>query len=68
MRMVLSFISCLHGLLQLILVFRVHVGRGFVKDDDGRVLQHGPGDGNPLLFAAGEGSTAFPDDGIVSIG
>ena len=39
---------------QLLLVLRVHIGRGLVENDDGGVLHDGPGDGDPLAFAAGE--------------
>ncbi len=40
------------------LIFRVYACRGLVQDDDGRVLQHGAGNGKALLFAAGS-----PDGG-----
>lgn len=43
---------------QLLLVLRVHIGRGLVENDDGGVLHDGPGDGDPLAFAAGEGRAA----------
>ena len=42
------------GLLQLILVFRVNEGRGLVQNDDGRVLEDGPGDGKALPLPAGQ--------------
>lgn len=45
----------LNGLLQPVLVFRVHVGGGLVQNDDGGVLQPGPGNGDALPLTAGEG-------------
>ena len=36
------------------LVFRVDVGGRLVENDDRRVLQHGPGDGDPLPFPSGK--------------
>ena len=41
-----------NGLHQLLLVLRVHVGGGFVQNDDRRVLHNCPGDGNALALAA----------------
>ena len=48
----------LHSLLELVLILGVHIGRGLVENDDGGVLHDGPGDGDPLAFAAGEGRAA----------
>ena len=57
-----------HCFLQLIFIFRIHICGCLVEDDDGRVFQDGAGDGDPLLFAAGEGSPAFADHRVVSVG
>ena len=35
-------------------ILRVGVGRGLVQNDDWRIFQHGAGNGDALLFAAGE--------------
>ena len=56
-----------NGLLQTVLVLRVHAGGGFVQNDDGCILQHGAGNADALLFAAGQACTALPDNGIVAI-
>jgi len=39
----------------------VQVSRRFVRQDDSRFLHQGPGDGHPLLLAAGQlgGKTGF---------
>ena len=44
--------QCFDCLLQPILVLRIDVRRRLVKDDDGRVLENGTGDGDALLLAA----------------
>lgn len=41
-------------LLQMHFVFRVNAGCCFVQQNNGRILEHGPGNGNTLLLAAGE--------------
>ena len=56
------------GLHQLLLVLRIHVGGGLVQDDDGRVLHHGPSDGQPLPLTAGEGAAGLADDGVIALG
>ena len=55
-----SFLLCQlsNGVHQLFLVFRVHVGRGLVQNDDGGVLHHGTGDGDALFFTAREMTAA----------
>ena len=55
------------SLHQLLLVLRVHVGGGLVQNDDGRILHDGPGDGNALALAAGEGRAALADDGVKAV-
>lgn len=39
-------------------ILRVDAGSGFVENDDGCILQHGAGNGNALLFAAGKMAAA----------
>ena len=34
------------------LAFRVEGGSGFVEDEQGRILEHGPGDGDALPLSA----------------
>lgn len=41
---------------------------GRVQNDDGRILQHGAGNRNTLLLAAGEACAAFTDDRVVAVG
>src|SRR5574337_2159135 len=54
-------------LLDQSLRFRIQ-GRGrLVQDEDGRVLQYSPGDGDPLLLAAGQAYPTLADPGLVSI-
>ena len=45
----------------------VEGGRGFVEDQDAWVFEDGAGDGDALLFAAGEFIAAFADDGVVAV-
>ena len=42
------------GVLDQMLVLGIDAGGGLVQDDDGGVLQDGPGDGDPLPLPAGE--------------
>ena len=55
------------GRLDLGLVVRVREGCGLVQNQDGSVFQEGPGNGDALLFAAGEVDTLGADDGVESI-
>ena len=43
---------------------RVHGGEGVVKDQNGRLLGQGAGNGCPLLLAAGQGNAPFADKGV----
>ena len=52
-----------NGLHQLLFIFGVNIGSGFVQNDDRRILHDGPGNGDALPFAAGEGRTALTDEG-----
>ena len=56
-----------NGLHQLLFVFRVNIGCGFVQNDDGCVLHDGARNGNSLTFAARKRSTAFADDGVKAV-
>ena len=50
------------------LVLDVDGAGGLVEDQDGRVAEHGPGQGDPLPLAAGEAVAALADDGVVALG
>ena len=41
--------------------------RGFVKDQQAGLLEHGPGDGDPLALTAGEGAAAFAHPGAIPL-
>ena len=61
----------LHGFRQRILnlTFRCSIQStgGFVKDQDGRIAENGPGNRHPLLFTAAEPESFFPDYRIVAL-
>ena len=48
--------------------FGVERRRGLVEDEDGRVLEQGAGDGEPLAFSAGEAKAFFADHRVVTLG
>ena len=50
------------------LILRVHAGGGLVQNDNWGVLQKTPGNGNALLFSAGEVGAAFSHHGVVPLG
>ena len=52
--------------LQAISVFRVHIRRRFVENDDRRVLQHRACNGDPLPFPAGKVRSSTAYNGIIS--
>ena len=55
-------------MLDKVFVLRVDAGGGLIQNDDERVLEDGAGDGDALLFAAGEGAAAaLADDSIIAI-
>ncbi|KPC65928.1 hypothetical protein ADL29_06765 [Streptomyces chattanoogensis] len=56
------------GPLHRHLRFGVQGRRRSVEQDDGRVFEDGPGDGDPLAFAAGECRTDLADAGVVAVG
>ena len=47
-----SFCHFPERLLHLHFTFRIGKGAGLVQDDNVRILQHGTGNGNTLLFTA----------------
>ena len=57
----------LHSLLELVLILGVHIGRGLIEDDDRRVLQETPGDGDALLLPAGKRGSSLANYRAVSI-
>ena len=50
------------------LAVRVERAGGFVEQEDGRVLQEGAGQIEPLALADAEARTAIADDGVVAAG
>ena len=56
------------GALDLGLVLHIQAGGGLVQQDDGGILQKGPGDGDALAFPAGELGSVLPDGGIIALG
>ena len=59
-----SFHRSLDGGLGLV----IDRGGGLIEDQNGRVLVHGPSDGDPLPLAAGKFLAALADDGVVALG
>ena len=57
----------INGALDLILGGGID-GRGrIVQDQNARIGQKGPGQGQTLTLPTGKGHTAFPDDGLVAL-
>jgi hypothetical protein len=56
------------GLLHEFFGGRIEGARGFIKNEDGRVLEQGAGDGDALALAAGELYAALPYEGLQSFG
>ena len=50
------------------LVFRVNTGQGLVKDEDGRILEQGTGDGDALFLSSGESHGPLAYDSVVPVG
>ena len=48
--------------------FGVEAGGGLVEEQDGRVADHGAGDGDALALPAGEHAAALADAGVVAVG
>jgi hypothetical protein len=61
----------LHGSLHPFknLFFRLDIdgGEGIVKNENGRVHQHSPGNGYPLPLSSGKGNPLFPDHCIETL-
>ena len=53
--------------LEFRFVLRVYTGRGLVQNYDGRILEHGPGDGDTLFLAPGERTAALSQNCVVAI-
>ena len=49
------------------LVFRVCIGRCLVENDDGRVLQHGTGNGDALPLTAGQVTAGCTAYGLIAV-
>ena len=49
-------------------VLHVQAGGGLIQQHHRRVLQQGPGDGDPLPLPAGEGGTVLPDHRLIALG
>ena len=60
--------ECFDGGHQILFILGVNVCGRLVQDDDWRIFHDGSGDGETLLFSAGEGCAALTDDGIVPVG
>ncbi len=56
------------GFLDVAFALAVERGGCFVKDQDRRVLQNCPGEGNPLSFPAGKDYPAVAHFGLVTVG
>ena len=56
------------GLVDLVLGLGVDLAGGFVEDEDRRVAEDGPGDGDPLPLPAGERRPVLADDRVVAAG
>ena len=62
-----ALLDALELLLDIALRLHVHGRRGVVQDQDGRILQEGPGQGDALLLAAGEPHATLAYDGVVAV-
>ena len=60
--------EAVEGELDLLFGLAVEGGGGFVEEQDGRVLQKGAGDRDPLALATGEAAAVFTDFGVVAEG
>ena len=56
-----------HGLLDHGLVLGVYVGSRLVQHHNGRVLEHGPGDGDTLALAAGQMGAASAHHRVIAV-
>ena len=51
----------LHGFHQLLLIFWIYIGCGFIQNNNRRIFQHRAGNGNALSFATGKMSATASD-------
>ena len=56
-----------HGLLDHGLVLGVYVGSRLVQHHNGRVLEHGPGDGDALTLASGQMGAASAHHRVIAV-
>ena len=56
------------GLLHQALALVVQGAGGLVQNQDGRIFQEHPGDGNALLLPAGELDAPLAHEGVISLG
>ena len=61
-----AFHEAVQGGLDDFFAFRIEGRRRFIEDEDARVLEDGPGDGDTLALAAGQGAAAVADEGFVA--
>lgn len=50
----------LHGFHQLLLIFWIYIGCGFIQNNNRRIFQHRPGNGKSLAFSTRERTPASP--------
>ena len=53
-----AFHEAVQGSLDDLFAFRIESRRRFIEDEDARVLEDGPGNGDALALAAGQGAAA----------
>ena len=58
----------LQHLVDQLLALQVDLAGGFVEDQDRRVAEDRPGQGDPLPLAAGEAAAHRADDRVVAVG
>ena len=63
-----SFAKDVQALLDLLFRDTVKGGGRFVQDQNGRILEEDPRDGDSLFLAAGEDDAALADVGLVAVG
>ena len=55
------------GLHDIVLALGIHIGSGFVKQVDGRIMQQGAGHGKALALAAGKIAAALMQSGLQAV-
>lgn len=48
--------------------YRIHGAGGLIQNQDRRILEYGPGDGQKLPFSLAQGGTALGEQGVISLG